>query len=429
MKKLHIMRLEAFKPQPVGVIDVSDASSFRYLDEYLETPQAIPLSASLPLRREPFSEREMRPYFEGLLPEGAARTALAGELQLAADDYLSMLEACGKDCIGDVVVSENPCADVEGSYEDVSLQQLDRLFANGQNAAAQNAASRLSLAGTQTKTGLAHLPWAATDEGWLRPVGFAATTHILKASHLRDVPENEYICMKAAKECGIPTAEVALIDAATPVLSVERFDRVSCGDSAGTLSVARQHQEDLAQALGVETASKYAEIEGGTVRAIAGFLRRHGASPVRDIANFAKMLCFAYVIGDCDAHLKNFSVLVRPTGDAASGSYAVSLSPAYDFVCTTMFARFSRDMAMDFGGARAIDDVTPSTFARLADDLGISAGALAELARPIVCGLFDAIDQAEEGEFGDVLESTPYIADDMSEDIAPRLEMLRTFCS
>ncbi len=423
MKQLHVMRLKSFDPQPVGIITVSAHPTFQYLDEYLQAPGAIPLSASLPLRQEAFSEQAMLPYFEGLLPEGAARAALASELQLPEGDYLSMLEACGKECIGDVVVSETSLGHLEGSYTPISKQQLRKLFASETNFVEQNTASRLSLAGTQTKTGLAHPSETSIAEGWLRPEGYAATTHILKTSHLRDVPENEYLCMKAAKECGIPTAEVALLDKVSPVLAVKRFDRQCNGDQR-MLAVERSHQEDMAQALGIRSSSKYAEVEGGTIRAIAAFLRSRSVKPARDIVSFAKMICFAYAIGDCDAHLKNYSVIAEPEAN----TYAISLSPAYDFVCTTVFERFSRDMAMDFGGVRSIDDVDPSAFERLADDLGIARTALVELARPIAEKLPEAIAKAGSGAFGIVQESTPYIADDLLEDIAPRIEVLRGFC-
>ncbi|MGI6032539.1 MAG: HipA domain-containing protein [Coriobacteriales bacterium] len=60
-------------------------------------------------------------------------------------------------------------------------------------------------------------------------------------------------------------------------------------------------------------------------------------------------------MGDCDAHLKNFS-LVRQD---RAGKSALRLAPAYDLVCTTRFERFSRDMAIAIGGMRDIDAITP----------------------------------------------------------------------
>lgn len=44
-------------------------------------------------------------------------------------------------------------------------------------------------------------------------------------------------------------------------------------------------------------------------------------------------------------------------------------------------------------------------------------------------GLLDALECASEGAYGPVLESTPYIAEDLIADSAPRVEVLRSFAS
>lgn len=71
---------------PSGVVRVGeivrslDGATFRYDAEYLSGGRSMPLSRSLPLRREEYEEAELRPYFEGLLAEGPTRDALAAEL-------------------------------------------------------------------------------------------------------------------------------------------------------------------------------------------------------------------------------------------------------------------------------------------------------------------------------------------------------------
>ena len=425
MEGLSVERLERFEPRIVGHL-ASDGSSFVYDAAYLESSRATPLSQSLPLQTEAFSAREFRLYFEGLLAEGPARRALASELQLPEDDYLALLEACGRDCIGDVVISRagSDGAREPAFYEPIDSDRFRALFCGLPCMAEENAASRLSLAGTQGKIGLAHDPRQSMDEGWLRPHGLAATTHILKTSHLRDIPEIEFLCMKAAALCGLEAARVGLIDAGASVLAVERFDRESVAEE-GELRVRRLHQEDLAQALGVTPASKYAELEGGTVRVVARLFKERSVRPARDIASFARMLCFAYLVGDCDAHLKNYAVLYP---DAGRGGAGLSLAPAYDFVCTTRYPRFSRDMAMALGGVRAIDEVRPDTFDALAGELGITKAALRTLVRPLVERASEAMRTAADGGCGPTLASTPYIADDLVEDMAPRRAVLKAFC-
>ena len=103
-------------------------------------------------------------------------------------------------------------------------------------------------------------------------------------------------------------ADVRLLDLGNPVLAVERFDReVSHVD--GRLVVSRCHQEDMAQALGVNGGSKYAELDGGSIHVMAELLKRHGARPASDVAGLAQTACLNYLVGNCDAHLKNFSIL------------------------------------------------------------------------------------------------------------------------
>lgn len=423
MRSTPVFRLRSFDPMLIGAL--SD-EGFVYAESYLNSQMAVQLSSSLPLRREPFSAAEARPYFEGLLAEGPARQALAGTLKVPFDDWLGLLIECGRECIGDVLLGDITTTDADKSgYSELSNADLARMFAGTPDNAGDNAQLRLSLAGAQNKTGLAHFTSSGAKTGWFQPLGLAATTHILKTSYLRDLPELEFICMTAAKRCGLSVAEVSLLPLETPVLAVERFDR-EVSSSASRPVVARLHQEDLAQAFGVTSASKYAELTGGSIAKIAAFIRENTVSPAVDISSFAKQLCFAYAIGDCDAHLKNFSICYDDS--AGAGRNTVRLSPAYDLVSTTYFPKFSRDMAMDLGNVRSIDDVSPETFGTLAKALGIAPAALRRLAGPIAEGLPDVIKTAAAKAEALGFSASPYIADDLLEDVAPRLEILRCFC-
>ena len=53
---------------------------FAYAPAWLGDEEAQPLSASLPKRAEPFTRRECRPFFGGLLPEESQRDAAAQAL-------------------------------------------------------------------------------------------------------------------------------------------------------------------------------------------------------------------------------------------------------------------------------------------------------------------------------------------------------------
>ncbi|MBM6675519.1 HipA domain-containing protein [Olsenella uli] len=421
-----VYRLDRAIPVLVGTLGES-GESFSYDAGYLAKPGATPLSLSLPLREGRFDGTELRPYFEGLLAEGRARAALAAELGLAEEDWVGMLVACGRECVGDVLVLDRPPElplDV-GEYETLDEGALRGMFLDDPSVARENVVTRLSLAGTQLKTALAWDGEATGGGRWLRPVGLSASTHILKASHLRDLPEIEFLCMSSARRCGLDVVDVRLLGFGNPVLAVERFDRL-VSRTAGGMAISRVHQEDMAQALGVTGGSKYAELGGGSIRVMAELLRRRGTRPAGDVARLAQTVCLNYLVGNCDAHLKNFSML--HDGPDRGGGALVSLAPAYDIVSTTCFPKHPRRLAMRVGDARTIDEVTPASFRVLAADLGIRDAALRRLASPLVEGLVGGVRGAAEGAFGDVLESTPYVAEDLIEDMAPRVRILSEYC-
>lgn len=125
------------------------------------------------------------------------------------ENYLSLLAGYGFECIGDVIIArENEV--LTNHYEPIDVTNLASDL--GENKAAEiNAASHLSLAGTQNKAGLYHDPRSIRWEtDWYRPLGGAPSTHILKTSPNRNVLYLEYLCTRASRGYGIPTADIRL---------------------------------------------------------------------------------------------------------------------------------------------------------------------------------------------------------------------------
>ena len=84
---------------------------FTYAAEWLAGDHTPALSCSLPKRREPFRRRLCRPFFEGLLPEGAQRDAVARVLGVSPDNEFGLLEGLGGDVAGALTLwpeSETP---------------------------------------------------------------------------------------------------------------------------------------------------------------------------------------------------------------------------------------------------------------------------------------------------------------------------------
>ncbi|RDB63833.1 type II toxin-antitoxin system HipA family toxin [Gordonibacter sp. 28C] len=419
MKALSVFRLDGPEHQLVGRI-VLEPATFAYDPGYLALPDACALSCSLPLREEPYSEDRLMPYFDGLLPEGTARIAQAAALNVEPDNYLMLLLRCGLEIIGDIAVTEGEPPATQGGYRPLDERNLEALFSSMGELAESNSEARLSLAGTQGKTGLAHASGATMESGWLQPRAGAASTHILKVGALPDVPFLEYLCLKTAAACGIDSPEVDLLRFGRPVLCVARYDRaVTPGGESP--HVARLHQEDFAQALGVLPDAKYRELEPSTATAVANLLRTRSTRPLEDIETFARVTLFNYLVGNCDNHLKNLSLLHRPSGAG------LRLAPVYDLVSTTRFDRFSRAMGMRLGGASVIDDVKADDLTKFGETIGVDRRELAEIARELAEAVTGALRAAgdEQPQFPEL----PYVADDLLEDMAPRLDVLDHFAT
>lgn len=414
MNTLAIFRMDAITPRLVGHISL-DSLTFTYDQIYLTSPDAHALSCSLPLREEAYRENSFKPFFDGLLPEGRWRQAVANELGVEPDNYLMLLFQCGLETIGDLAVTDGGLPLLESSYRPLSSQDLKRIFSNLDGLAEASTEARLSLAGSQGKTGLAHIPGEPMNAGWLQPISGAASTHILKVGSLKDIPFLEYLCLNTAAACGINVPETLLLDFGRPILCVERYDRKVLSQNE-ELQVSRLHQEDFAQALGVMPSAKYRELTPSSATVIAEFLRLHSTRPIENIEAFAKITLFNFLIGNCDNHLKNLSLLY---GAAWKN---LQLAPLYDAVCTTRFERFSRAMGMHLGHTSIIDEVSAQDINAFGNDIGLDRQELGEL-----CGAITSCAPSAINELGQSLphfEELPYIAWDLLEDMAPRLQIL-----
>lgn len=121
--------------------------------------------------------------------------------------------------------------------------------------------------------------------------------------------------------------------------------------------------------------------------------------------------------------MSNLLVLLNPKAPIRR------LSPAYDLVSTSFFDRFSKELAMAVGGARDIRDVKPSSFDLLASSLGITSSYLRSIVAPIADNAEAAIREAGSESLGPSQDFLPYLADDLQEDIVPRLRVLEEFCN
>jgi len=340
-------------------------TQFRYSDAWLQNAGAIPLSHSLPLRTAPFVRRECRSFFAGILPEAEKRQLVARNLGISANNDYSMLERIGGECAGAVtfVPAGQALQDEVTGYRSLTEAELVGVLRElpRRPLLAGDGEVRLSLAGAQDKIAV------CLSKGRLSiPLGDAPSTHILKPAidKFEGTVYNESLCMKLAHAVGLPTANV-LTNSVEGIdyLLVERYDRTG----AGSGELERLHQEDFCQALGILPEHKYQNEGGPSHQQCFQLLRDASAVPVLDLSALLDAAIFNFIIGNNDAHGKNFSLLYH--GKTAT-ELKIRLAPFYDLLCTAYYSDLSDKMAMKLGGEYVSDRVTLKHFERFAEDTG-----------------------------------------------------------
>jgi serine/threonine-protein kinase HipA len=319
------------------------------------------LSLTLPLRPERFTQGVVRPFLDGLLPEGPVRLAVADQFDCRASDTYGLIGAIGRDCAGAVVIqpADEPAPEPASTLRAEALTDADieALVANLRRAPlGVDDRVRVSLGGVQEKLLLTRMP----DGSWGRPVDGTPSTHILKPEIGRfpQTVENEAFCMSVARHLGLPvaTADIMVIRNRT-LLVVERYDRMTYPDG----TVDRIHQEDFCQATGTAPDYKYEEDGGPPLRRIAELLEATAAPGALD--DLLRAVTANVLIGNGDAHAKNFSLLHHPPG-------ALTMAPLYDLLCTLHHG--DDHLAMYIDNVRRTNRVTAERIANEARRWGLS---------------------------------------------------------
>ncbi len=339
------------------------------------------LSIGLPLTEIPSPNAKTRSFLDGLLPEGEPRRAIAEQLDLNTNDTFGLIRSLGLDCAGAIVIqpSDRPAPRQPTTTTALSLddQEIAKRVANLKSAPlGLTDRVRISLAGVQEKLLLTRMP----DGSWGEPVDGTPSTHLLKPE-IRDFPEtveNEAFCMRLARNLGIQTATIETVEyGGRKLLVVERFDRTvtALGD------VERIHQEDFCQVLSLSPKTKYQSEGGPSLKQIATVLRQF-ASP-DSLSRLLKATFVNVLVGNGDAHGKNFSVLHRRDG-------RIELTPLYDTLSTAYSV--DGDLSMFINNVRKMAKVTGE---RLVNE-AVSWGMREESARMTISELSGRVPEALE---------------------------------
>lgn len=409
---------------------LNDRWSLNYDADWVEAPRAFPLSPVLPFQppADGYAVGAVKRFVENLLPEGRALDIAATTYRVSKSNIYALISALGTETTGAFRfwrAHEMPPVVAGKPPREVTREELDQRIVNRDQIplAAWDGKRRMSIAGVQDKLTV-YLDRPLGDGGRVFLVEPPlASTHILKPEPARQMTPhlvvNEHFCMSLARGMKLPVAEVDIYRTPRPVLVVRRFDRVVVqGVEVGAPYLAndpivrRLHIIDACQASDLPESYKYERNlgNGEHVRNI-----REGVSfqmlfeRVEQTVNKAvarmtllRWALFQFLIGNCDAHGKNFSFFVRREG--------LDPAPWYDLVSVVQYANIDHELAMAWGDAFSLDDVGAFQLADFAQRCGVDrnllrreASRLAKLAMeqaPMQALADDYIDERERAFAG-----------------------------
>jgi serine/threonine-protein kinase HipA len=365
------------------------------------------LSLSMPVGDRRYTQGLVSPFLDGLLPEGESRKAIAREKAVRVDDTYGLIRELGRDCAGAVVIqpADDPPPPRASTLtaEALGPEEIGALVENLRSAPlGAGGRVRISLAGVQEKLLLTRMP----DGKWGRPVDGTPSTHILKpeiAAYPQTV-ENEAFCMRIAKNLGLDVAAVETTEIGKrKLIVVERYDRAVSVDG----SVERIHQEDFCQATGIAPERKYEEDGGPSLQQIAGILQSVAAAD--SLERFLQAVTLNVLVGNGDAHAKNFSLLHDASG-------VLTLTPLYDLMCTQHYG--DDRLAMYIDTVQRTSRVTAERIANEAMRWGMSRGRAS--------GTIGDILERAPAAMATAREETDGVPEKMIDTIERQLHQLRT---
>ena len=351
----------------VGVISTQGTTCvFEFLDAYFDDPQRRMFSMRFEEdnRRSWYADGRLPNWFGHLLPEGRLREMIIRDLGLDGRQgsrlatEIDLISAVGADLPGAVQVF--PAAEPRDARPPRTPPRAvdDRPTVSGDDGSLRfSAVAGVGLKFSMLRSGHQFVLPAHDGRGhWLVKMPAPGRPHL---------PVNEYAVMSLARRCGIDVPDIDLVhrDAVRQppdhmwsgedhAFVIRRFDRHDDG---------RVHIEDLAQVRDVPPGDdgKYR----GNYETIGGYLYR--GQDEASFLEFVRRLAFSLLVGNADAHLKNWSLIYRDGRRA-------TISPAYDLVSVVAYTSLGIDtsLALRIGNRRRFDDVNLASFQRLGNKVG-----------------------------------------------------------
>jgi serine/threonine-protein kinase HipA len=385
--------------EPVGWIargSRRERIEFEWVDGY--APGPVTLTESFGSVRSKAPSAAASCFFGGYALEGRQRERLTERRGISSPtDLYAMLREFGSSIAGAVTIGDPQAVRrTQPRYEPISdgeiLQRLRRAASDGDLGSDDQ--SRSMLAGYQPKLLLARL-----DGLWYLPRGRAHSTHILKPrlAGRRDGLAREHYGHELAVELGLAHYRTELVgNGARQYLLIERYDRAVNGETVKLI-----HQEDAAQALGLDWVDDHAKFQNPDaprdsrrpsayrIAELLGSLQ----GDARPVAGFLRRLTFTVLLGDNDAHAKNLAILHLPGRSVLADVYdavpnlfqegridyhlALAIDGSFDhrrISAGHLIREGGRWNALGAGEAERIVTATLSDFAKALDSAAVPPG-------------------------------------------------------
>lgn len=382
----------------VRIASLTEPSRFRYrldftddaLDSFGEGSRV--LSLALPITRQPVMDARnfeaglpVSAFIEGLLPEGNVRHHIAAEAGVPVTDSMALLRRVGAECAGAVQVLDAAALPDAGYVRPLSDDEVTRLVADLPTYHLPDGAElQASLAGIQDKVLLTTLG----ERRWGWPERGAASTHIIKPEPLTGsvdyLVQTEDWALRVATKSGLTAAQTSLSRfAERDAIIVTRYDR--------TAAAERIHQEDFCQALGIAPQAKYESTSesrrhGSRLKRVARAAAARAEDPDALRSALLQAVTFNVVIGNGDAHSKNYSLMIDQAGK-------VSLAPLYDSAPTAYLDPRFRGTGHVINGRTSLDSISVEDLVDEAASWGMSKSRASRVVTSTISRVHDVVDE------------------------------------
>jgi serine/threonine-protein kinase HipA len=330
-----------FKDQRAGTFEETRSGGTRFV---YASSWRQPIACCFPIwQREHEWAQGVHPFFQQLGAEGWLRKQQAHAAHVPEQDDFGLLLRFGKDCIGAVGVGK-----LDG-VPDADLPPIPEATANPGR----------TISGVQRKL------LVVKDNGSFAPAGkTGAAPYIAKfnSESIDSLVRNEALSLRwSAALLGDEEVNTFTIGEVSKInesgLIVTRFDRTADGK--------KLRLEDFTQILLKSRGQDFRGKYEAAYEDVAEAIKKHSVRPEIDLAKFFRRLLVFVLVGNCDAHLKNFSLLETPQG--------LRLSPAYDILNTALYNGFDQNIALSIDGERPnLDKVTWSILKAFGLSIGLS---------------------------------------------------------